>query len=143
MSRIKENNKDEAKIMAGLLRSGYTMLNLACPVCNNPLFRNKDNDIFCPICNKKVIIKKEDTVINNLKDINKSKHGAQNSTIINKQINYDLDFLKEILEKKINLISQKLENETQINLIERYVKILTKIFDLLNKLINDNASAGI
>ncbi len=38
--------REEAKKMADLLRSGHTMLNLACPVCNNPLFRNKDKEIW-------------------------------------------------------------------------------------------------
>jgi len=41
------------------------------------------------------------------------------------------------------LISQKLEHETQMDLIERSIKALTKIFDLLNKLNKNNASAGI
>ena len=54
--------KEEAKKMAELLRSGHTMLNLACPVCNNPLFRNKDNEILCPICNKRVLVKKNDSI---------------------------------------------------------------------------------
>ena len=143
MSDIKDKNKDEAKIMAGLLRAGHTMLNLACPLCNNPLFRNKENEIFCPICNKKVIIEKEDTVASNVENIKKSEYNAQNSSKIYTQFNYNHEFLVGILEQKINLISQKLEHETQMDLIERYIKALTKIFDLLNKLNKNNASAGI
>lgn len=143
MSDIKDKNKDEAKIMAGLLRDGHTMLNLACPLCNNPLFRNKENEIFCPICNKKVIIEKEDTVASNVENIKKSEYNAQNSSKIYTQFNYNREFLVGILEQKINLISQKLEHETQMDLIERYIKALTKIFDLLNKLNKNNASAGI
>ena len=54
--------REEAKKMAELLRSGHTMLNLACPVCNNPLFRNKDNEILCPICNKRVLVKENDSI---------------------------------------------------------------------------------
>ena len=46
---------DEAKKMAQLLRSGNTMLNQACPVCNNPIFRNKDGKVFCPICNRELM----------------------------------------------------------------------------------------
>ena len=143
MSDIKDKNKDEAKIMAGLLRDGHTMLNLACPLCNNPLFRNKENEIFCPICNKKVIIEKEDPVASNVENIKKSEYSTQNSTKIYTQFNYNREFLVGILEQKINLISQKLEHETQMDLIERSIKALTKIFDLLNKLNKNNASAGI
>ncbi|TFG23914.1 MAG: hypothetical protein EU529_05810 [Promethearchaeota archaeon] len=129
--------------MAELLRSGHTMLNLACPICNNPLFRNKDNEILCPICNKRVLVKKDD---NNQQISNMSleKRIINNEKLIKTKINSDIKFksLKKIIEEKIDYISQKLKIETQIDLIERYVKILTKIYDLLNK-IDDNASAGI
>ncbi len=128
--------KDDAKKMAELLRSGYTMLNLACPECNNPLFRNKSKEIFCPICNKKVIIKKN----KNLDDTS--------SINIEKNINIEKKFvniysIKEIVIEKIEWAAHKLNNETQINLIEKYIQILSQLFDLLIKLTNNNASAGI
>ncbi len=127
--------KDDNKKMADLLRSGYTMLNLACPVCNNPLFRNKNKEIFCPICNKKVLIKKNENLpvhsIKIKKDVNKDK------------VNINLYSLKEIIEEKINWIAQKLKNENQVNLIERHLKILIQLYDLLEKIKNNDASAGI
>ena len=127
--------KDDNKKMADLLRSGYTMLNLACPVCNNPLFRNKNKEIFCPICNKKVLIKKNENLpihsIKIKKDVNKDK------------VNINLYSLKEIIEEKINWITQKLKNENQVNLIERHLKILIQLYDLLEKIKNNDASAGI
>ena len=135
--------REEAKKMAELLRSGHTMLNLACPICNNPLFRNKDNEILCPICNKRVLVKKDD---NNqqISNISLEKRIINNEKLIKTKINSDIKFnsLKKIIEEKIDYISQKLKIETQIDLIERYVNILTNIYDLLNK-IDDNASAGI
>ncbi len=143
MSTIQEKKNDEAKIMAGLLRAGHTMLNLACPLCNNPLFRNKENDIFCPICNKKVIIKKEDSLVNEGENSIKSEDRGQNSKNIDKQRYYNPNTLIRIIENKINMITQKLEHETQMDIIERYIKVLTKLFDLLKKLNNCNASAGI
>ena len=139
----KDNNKDEAKIMAGLLRSGYTMLNLGCPVCNNPLFRKKNDDIFCPICNKKVIIKKEEAVSTNSKDAGKSAHNKQDISRNEIEFKFNFNYLLGILEKKIDLISQKLEQETQIDLIEKYIKLLIKIYDFFNNLKNSSASAGI
>ncbi len=121
--------KDNAKKMAELLRSGYTMLNLACPECNNPLFRNKSKEIICPICNKKVIIKK-------------------NKNLDTPAINIEKKFvniysIKEIVIEKIEWVAHKLNNETQINLIGKYIQILSQLFDLLIKLTNNNASAGI
>ena len=143
MRIIKDKDKNEAKIMAGLLRTGNTMLNLACPLCNNPLFRNKENEIFCPICNRKVIIEKEDPLTSNVENIKASESSVKTSTNIQTQFSGKHAFLANILEKKIHLISQKLEHETQMDLIERYIKVLTKLFDLLNKLNDNNASAGI
>ena len=127
----------EAEKMAELLRSGHTMLNLACPVCNNPLFRNKDKEVFCPICNKRVLIQKND-------EIQQKSNTSIEKRMINdeKLIKTNRNLLKNIIREKIDFISQKLKDETQIDLIERYIKILTEIYDLLNK-IDDNASAGI
>jgi len=127
----------EAEKMAELLRSGHTMLNLACPVCNNPLFRNKDKEVFCPICNKRVLIQKND-------NIQQKSNTSLEKRMINdeKLIKTNRNLLKNIIREKIDYISQKLKDETQIDLIERYIKILTDIYDLLNK-IDDNASAGI
>ena len=128
--------KDDAKIMADLLRTGHTMLNLACPVCNNPLFRDKNNEIFCSICKKKVIIKKNE-------DIEKSSKPFEKKNETSEILEQNLNSLKTILEEKIKWVSQKLEKETQIDLIERYIEVLIKLFDLLKKILNDNASAGI
>ena len=135
--------REESKKMAELLRSGHTMLNLACPICNNPLFRNKDNEILCPICNKRVLVKKNE---NKQQISNKSleKRIKNDEKIKKTKRNSDLKFiyLKKIIGEKIEYISQKLKDEIQIDLIEYYIKILTNLFDLLNK-IDDNASAGI
>ena len=135
--------KEEAKKMAELLRSGHTMLNLACPVCNNPLFRNKDNEIHCPICNKRVLVKKNES-IQQKSNTSLEKRMINDEKLIKTNRNSDIKFtsLKKIIEEKIDYISQKLKDETQIDLIEHYIKILIKIYDLLNK-IDDNASAGI
>lgn len=126
---------NDSKIMADLLRSGYTMLNLACPECNNPLFRNKNNETFCPICNKKIIFKK---------DIKGQSSSSRISDSLNDtKTNLDLSSLQQIIEEKITYISNILKDETQINLIERNLKILLQLFKLLKKLRNNNASAGI
>jgi hypothetical protein len=85
------------------------------------------------------------------KDENLQKHStlieeenAINTSFSENNSEYALNIksIRRILKNKINLISQKLENETQLDLIERYIEILTKLFDFLNKITNDNASAG-
>jgi len=55
---VDEKEEVNIKKMAGLLRSGATMLDLTCPRCENILFKLKDESIFCPSCEQEVIIQK-------------------------------------------------------------------------------------
>jgi len=108
--------------MADLLRSGNTMLNLACPVCNNPIFRKKDGDTFCPTCNREVLIVSNKVVQNN----KKQEIYQQN------QYTEVFNLLYSVLIEKIEVITQKLKNENQIHLIDMYISILTKCLDILS-----------
>jgi uncharacterized Zn finger protein (UPF0148 family) len=115
--------KEDAKKMADLLRTGHKMLNLSCPICNNPVFQNKDGVSFCAICNREVIM--ADSVL--------EKKIEEKETILNKntkQVNIP-HVLITVLNDKLNFITQKLEKENQLDIIEKYLKI---IFDLLNLL---------
>ncbi len=115
--------KEDAKKMADLLKTGHKMLNLSCPVCNNPIFQNKDGVSFCAICNREVIM------ADNLLD----RNIEEKEIILNKntkQINIP-SVLITVLADKLNWITQKLEKENQLDVIEKYLKIL---FDLLNLL---------
>jgi uncharacterized Zn finger protein (UPF0148 family) len=117
--------KEDAKKMADLLRSGHKMLNLSCPICNNPIFQNKDGVSFCVICNREVI------VANSISD----KNVEEKETILNKntkQINIP-SVLISVLTDKLNWISKKLEKETQLDLIEKYLKIICDLLNLLEK----------
>jgi len=121
--------------MADLLRSGYTMLNMACPVCNNPIFRKKEGMLFCPVCDKKVIVmKKDDSFQNsNVKESDKNKNNFK----INQenQFDYIISKLKGIILEKINWIAEKLKDETQIDLIEKYLKILSDSYELFKNIV--------
>ena len=115
--------KEDAKKMADLLRTGHKMLNLSCPICNNPIFQNKDGVSFCAICNREVVM--ADSVSDN--------NIEEKETILNKntkQVNIP-HALITVLTDKLNWIYQKLEKENQLDIIEKYIKI---IFDLLNLL---------
>ena len=115
--------KEDAKKMADLLRTGHKMLNLSCPICNNPIFQNRDGVSFCAICNREVI----------MADGVSDKNIEEKETILNKntkQVNLP-SVLITVLTDKLNWITQKLEKENQLDIIEKYLKIL---FDLLNLL---------
>lgn len=124
-------NNDNIKKMADLLRSGNKMLNMACPVCNNPIFQNSEGLTFCPTCDRKIIIvDNKDKVISENKINNNKKLEGINP---NRDIEV-LNLLKTILYQKIEMIAAKLENEIHLQIIEKYTKILLNIFDILNRI---------
>ncbi len=117
--------------MADLLRSGHTMLNIACPVCNNPVFRDKEGAKFCPSCNRKVVVI-NDQITHNFENREIASENNRNSEgILNKDV---LNSLNEVILKKMQWIIEKLKMETQLELIKNYVDILSKLYDLLNKI---------
>ncbi len=129
---------EDYKKMAELLRKGATMLNLACPACNSPLFKYKTDDVFCPVCNKKVVVVKEGEEI--------STNGAKASTIKSSSsdsikkisLNEIYNRLENILIDKIKWIMRKIENEEQIKNLKSYsITILNFLHSIekLNKMI--------
>ena len=118
--------------MADLLRSGNTMLNMACPVCNNPLFRKKSGETFCPICEKKVLFVKNKTG-QDREPIQENAEGFKNQEQINiSRYKETLILLKNAIFEKIKWITQELKTETQIHLIKTYSEILSKFIIILN-----------
>jgi len=125
---------EDIKKMADLLRSGNTMLNMACPVCNNPVFRNKGGVSFCPVCDRKIV------VVKNIPNQNSSRILKENTNFNGEQeekkfsqFKKTLDMLKNVLFEKISWITQELKSETQLHLIETYSKILLNFFQILSK----------
>ncbi len=118
--------------MADLLRKGYTMLNLACPNCKNPIFRSKSGDMFCPKCNKPVIFSEE---INNPPKKN-DKPEIEKIKEHNNSLNDlgDLSFLYDVTLEKLNLIASQLRKETEISQFNNYIKIVLKFLKILNQI---------
>lgn len=117
--------KNDAKIMANLLRTGYKMLNKSCPVCNNPIFQDKKNKMFCPICNREVII------VNNENFTVKTKIDDEN-LVLQSSNNYDgLMLLKENIIEKIKFLTPLLSAEEKVDSIDKYTIILLKLLKLL------------
>ncbi|MBD3193687.1 MAG: hypothetical protein GF317_01425 [Candidatus Lokiarchaeota archaeon] len=118
--------KDITNKMAELLRSGNTMLNKACPKCNSPIFKNKKGELFCPSCNRKIVIINEDQLDKSNTDNKKkplSKKENPNEDLFSKT--------KIILEAKIDHLIAEIEEETQVDLILRYLKCIREIFEIL------------
>ncbi|MFW9864899.1 MAG: Sjogren's syndrome/scleroderma autoantigen 1 family protein [Candidatus Thorarchaeota archaeon] len=120
--------------MADLLRSGYTMLNIACPVCNNPIFQNKNKNKFCPTCNRDVLV-----VDNKTSQIHEKieKGPIQEDPGIIEDNNLTIpNFkpLKEVILKQIRFLTEKLNSESQLDLIERYTDLLSKFIEIWKKI---------
>ena len=115
--------------MADLLRMGYTMLNIACPVCNNPIFRNKEGEKFCPSCNRKVVVMNNN---NNQKKPNDISKYTQNLSDFSE--NDILNSIKLVIGKKIQLVLQKLDDEIEIELIKKYSVLLSDLYKFLKQL---------
>ncbi|MCK4369819.1 MAG: hypothetical protein E3J52_07365 [Promethearchaeota archaeon] len=120
--------------MADLLRSGNTMLNMACPVCNNPIFRNNEGVNFCPTCNREILVinNKTNQEISTMK--NKIQNNKQQKEFHQDRQNELVNLLEDVLFEKIEMITHKLRNESHLQLIENYTKILINCLDLLNKI---------
>jgi len=118
--------KDDAKIMADLLRSGHTMLNNSCPICNNPLFRDKDDEIFCPICKRKVLF-----VEKNAENVDYSKEKLMDKKQTADNNDGDFSEIKLIIAEKIKWASKKLNSENQIEMVERYTKLMKDLCEII------------
>jgi len=123
-------NKDIIK-MADLLRLGHTMLNIACPVCNNPIFQNKNGEKYCPSCDRKVVVMNNNAALENYK---KKKLNSESDLNLKTNIKETIyNSLEEVISKKIQWLIEKLQVETDIELIRIYIDLMSNLLDLLNK----------
>jgi len=118
--------KEDAKVMADLLKSGHKMLSLSCPICNNPIFQQKSGTTFCAICNREVLLVDKDSNKNDV-DIKPTINNPLEITNLNSEIN-------SVLIEKINWIAHKLENETQLHIINEYLELILNLLNILEKL---------
>ena len=118
--------KEDARVMADLLKSGHKMLSLSCPVCNNPIFQKKSGTTFCAICNREVLLVDKDS---NKNDV------ALKPTVNNPLEITNLDSeIKSVIIEKINWIAHKLENETQLHIVNEYLELILNLLKILEKL---------
>ncbi|MEJ2295973.1 MAG: Sjogren's syndrome/scleroderma autoantigen 1 family protein [Candidatus Lokiarchaeota archaeon] len=115
--------------MANLLKSGFTMINLACPVCSNPIFRDKNGNIFCPICNRKVVIV-NDGISNNQED-NKDLNNPNNDLDEKVSTTAVYQKLKLTIIKKLKEFNDLLESEKDFETSKKIVSIIAQLIDLI------------
>jgi UPF0148 protein len=109
-----ENEDQDVKRMADLLRQGSTLTELACPACASPLFRLKNGDLWCAKCEKKVIVVKE----------GEEAKLASSMT---------LDTLEATLLTKVQEIQNKMQHEQNAEEIQKLSTTLSGLLENLEK----------
>ncbi len=117
--------KEDAKLMADLLKTGHKMLSLSCPICNNPIFQKKNETAFCAICNRKVLL--IDT------PDNKNVEDKKPILINNTEFKNVKNIILPVLIDKLHWIAQKLEKESQLSVINDYLELILNILNLVEK----------
>lgn len=109
-------NRDRIRSMADLLRSGATLTDLSCPACSSPLFRLKNGDLWCAECQKKVIVVKAGEQIEEISRL--TALGTVESTLL----------------AKIAEINERIQNENDIEELQRLSTVMATLLDNLNRL---------
>ncbi|NVM04223.1 MAG: hypothetical protein HWN67_17970 [Candidatus Helarchaeota archaeon] len=106
---------DKIKKMAEMLKQGYTMTSDICPSCNSPLFLKNDL-LFCPSCNKQVI---------------KISDEREAISIIQESI---LSKLNEVINNKIEDLTQVIEKEKDIDNLNSYLRLLIAYLESIERI---------
>lgn len=129
-----EKSNENVRKMAELLRSGNTMLNRSCPVCNTPIFRNQEGDLFCPSCNREVKIVDDKSKMENHKSPKSKSSESPKEVETLDEIEMEKDNVVDqtltILKGKIRSVLTKIESENQTNQLREYLNILKDLYDL-------------
>jgi UPF0148 protein len=114
----KEDDTEEQTIkrMADLLRQGVTLTDLACPICASPIFKLKSGELWCEKCEKKVIVVKEEEELTRIKSA------------------MALENLEATLLAKIEEIQNKMQQETNVNELQKLSATLSELLESLEKI---------
>lgn len=130
-----EQSNKNVKKMAELLRSGNTMLNRSCPVCNTPIFRNKEGELFCPSCNRKVMIVDDDSKTKEMSstkgEVSESAKESKDKKELKKGKGEIMDKTINTIEKKILGLLSEVESEMQLNQLRDYIQVLKELYEFL------------
>ncbi|MDI9643643.1 MAG: Sjogren's syndrome/scleroderma autoantigen 1 family protein [Candidatus Verstraetearchaeota archaeon] len=101
--------------MADLLREGAAMLSQICPDCKTPLFRLSGGEVICPGCNRRVVFAKSTD----------TERVATQAAVASS--------LEAVIMNKISDIRSCLESTTDLLALEKQIRVLSALFDLLEK----------
>ncbi|TXT64783.1 MAG: hypothetical protein BAJALOKI1v1_520009 [Promethearchaeota archaeon] len=119
--------------MAELLRSGNTMLNYSCPECNSPIFKKKSGEMFCPSCNREVLLVENDFE-REPKDNQEVKREHKNKRVNQSERSTVINETFAILETKIRWVLDKIQTETQYEMLTKYLMLLKQLYEIIQSI---------
>jgi uncharacterized Zn finger protein (UPF0148 family) len=140
-----ERQDASIKKMAKALREGAKMLDLACPVCNNPIFQVKSGEKVCVSCERKVLFEGEvpkngnDDTIPSTSENAPQKKALRKSTPVQAEttphsIPAILSSLKERCVDKLSSLVTKMEGMTDENELSVLYANVLKVIDILKQI---------
>ncbi|MHA1749976.1 MAG: Sjogren's syndrome/scleroderma autoantigen 1 family protein [Promethearchaeota archaeon] len=155
-SKEKADNDSNIRKMAHYLMSGAKMLDLACPICNNPIFQLKNGEKACVVCERKVVF--EDELITE-PEIHDSEMDGQVQHDVPSDLSNDenvdatpgiqmpsnnnvlieddykiFSTLKQSCLSKINILRKNLDNVTSASEIEVISRAIKELINILEKI---------
>ena len=143
MNLQEKMDKDDTAVqtMAQVLRGGAKMLDIACPICNNPIFKLKTGEKACVVCNRKVLFEKETEKEEKNEGIAKKSNKVEQDetstpripqTIENDMSIENLDSLmRDTLKRKFIVLIDKIQSTSDPTHLSKLLGILKQIRDLI------------
>ena len=123
-----KNGKGIARAAEWLLR-GAIMLQKACPQCESPLYRLKDNKIYCASCETQVVIIGPNEPI-------PPEFQVQSSAQIEKphRSSPEISKAEKVLTNKLTKLTEVLETVDDIDEIIKLTEAIDKLTDAIKKM---------
>jgi uncharacterized Zn finger protein (UPF0148 family) len=140
-----ERQDASIKKMAKALREGARMLDIACPVCNNPIFQFKSGEKMCVSCERKVIFEGEtqqkgkDNAPSSINEVVPTQGASEKKTAIQAEmvqnsISTILPMLKERCGAKLASMVAKMERTTDENELSVIYANILKVIEILKQI---------
>ncbi|NHJ05633.1 MAG: hypothetical protein EAX90_12475 [Candidatus Heimdallarchaeota archaeon] len=116
------------KAIADALKSGGTLLEAACPICDSPLIKVKGR-VFCKTCNREVIIYKDEKQLplDIQKALKKNAFGVVNED----------SAIEKTLKGKVEKLRLQLEKTDDTDEIIKISEAIDKLLSTLRKIDNE------
>ena len=130
------DTEDSTKKMARFMLQGATMLDKACPLCNNPLFKLKNGDKACVVCERKVVYDSElaDQAGQDAEaSVNEAAPEESPARPSDVHLGVIFEDLKNACFQKLSLLAAELDRATQLDHITAVSQCILQVFSILDR----------